>query len=587
MSKAKQTVFDAPLFGRLLAYTKPYYSVFLLALITVIGLAVFGALRPKVLQMAMDQNIEQQFQPGFLKYILWMFCLLFLEVICNLTFIYTASWLGQSVVRDIRIKLFNHILGFKMKYFDNSSVGVLLTRTVNDMERIADIFGEGLFMIFSDILKMMVVATVMVYMNWQLSIVVFFTLPIILLATKIFQKYMKSAFEEVRNEVSNLNSFTQERLTGMKIVQLFAREAIEFKRFKAINARHKKAWIKTVWYNSVFFPIAELLSSITLGAIIWLGGLNTIFDQTASIGDLAAFIMMVPMMFRPLHQIANKFNTLQMGMVAADRVFVVLDTHSNILDQGTQSLKAFKGDIEFKKVQFSYVASEPVLKGISFRVEPGKTVAIVGATGAGKSTIINLINRFYDIDKGQILFDGIDIKTIPLKLLRKQVAVVLQDVFLFADSILNNITLGNSEISEASVVKAAKQIGIHDFIKKLPGGYHYNVKERGVMLSVGQRQLISFLRAYVINPKVLILDEATASIDSNSEQLIQDATKKITKDRTSIVIAHRLATIQTADTIIVLDAGEIVEMGPHATLLKNNKGFYRGLYQAQFIEQAD
>ena len=587
MSKAKQTVFDAPLFGRLLAYTKPYYSVFLLALITVIGLAVFGALRPKVLQMAMDQNIEQQFQPGFLKYILWMFCLLFLEVICNLTFIYTASWLGQSVVRDIRIKLFNHILGFKMKYFDNSSVGVLLTRTVNDMERIADIFGEGLFMIFSDILKMLVVGTVMVYMNWQLSIVVFFMLPIILLATKIFQKYMKSAFEEVRNEVSNLNSFIQERLTGMKIVQLFAREAIEFKRFKAINARHKKAWIKTVWYNSVFFPIAELLSSITLGAIIWLGGLNTIFDQTASIGDLAAFIMMVPMMFRPLHQIANKFNTLQMGMVAADRVFVVLDTHSNILDQGTQSLKEFKGSIEFKKVQFSYVASEPVLKGISFRVEPGKTVAIVGATGAGKSTIINLINRFYDIDKGQILFDGIDIKTIPLKLLRKQVAVVLQDVFLFADSILNNITLGNSEISEASVVKAAKQIGIHDFIKKLPGGYHYNVKERGVMLSVGQRQLISFLRAYVINPKVLILDEATASIDSNSEQLIQDATKKITKDRTSIVIAHRLATIQTADTIIVLDAGEIVEMGSHATLLKNNTGFYRGLYQAQFIEQAD
>lgn len=587
MSKAKQTVFDAPLFGRLLAHTKPYYSVFLLALITVIGLAVFGALRPKVLQMAMDENIEQQFQPGFLKYIFWMFCLLFLEVICNLTFIYTASWLGQSVVRDIRIKLFNHILGFKMKYFDNSSVGVLLTRTVNDMERIADIFGEGLFMIFSDILKMLVVGTVMVYMNWQLSIVVFFTLPIILVATKIFQKYMKSAFEEVRNEVSNLNSFIQERLTGMKIVQLFAREAIELKRFKAINARHKKAWIKTVWYNSVFFPIAELLSSITLGAIIWLGGLNTIFAQTASIGDLAAFIMMVPMMFRPLHQIANKFNTLQMGMVAADRVFVVLDTHSNILDQGTQSLKAFKGSIEFKKVQFSYVASEPVLKGISFRVEPGKTVAIVGATGAGKSTIINLINRFYDIDKGQILFDGIDIKTIPLKLLRKQVAVVLQDVFLFADSILNNITLGNSDISEASVVKAAKQIGIHDFIKKLPGGYHYNVKERGVMLSVGQRQLISFLRAYVINPKVLILDEATASIDSNSEQLIQDATKKITKDRTSIVIAHRLATIQTADTIIVLDAGEIVEMGPHATLLKNNTGFYRGLYQAQFIEQAD
>ena len=585
MIKSKQTVFDAPLFGRLLAYTKPYAKIFILALITVIGLAVFGALRPKVLQLAMDQNIEQQFEPGFLKYIQWMFGLLFFEVVCNLTFIYTASWLGQSVVRDIRIKLFNHILGFKMKYFDNSSVGVLLTRTVTDMERIADIFGEGLFMIFSDILKMLVVGTVMVYMNWQLSIVVFCTLPIILLATKIFQRYMKKAFEDVRNEVSNLNSFVQERLTGMKIVQLFARETLELKQFKAINERHKKGWIKTVWYNSVFFPIAELLSSITLGSIIWLGGLNTVFNQTASVGDLAAFIMMVPMMFRPLHQIANKFNTLQMGMVAADRVFKVLDTKSNILDQGTVTIKEFKGAIEFKNVHFSYVKSEAVLKGISFKVKPGQTLAIVGSTGAGKSTIINLINRFYDLGKGQILMDGINIKNIALSSLRKQVAVVLQDVFLFADSILNNITLGNGEISEASVVDAAKQIGIHDFINNLPRGYHYNVKERGVMLSVGQRQLISFLRAYIINPKVLILDEATASIDSNSEQLIQQATKKITKDRTSIVIAHRLATIQKADAIIVLDSGKIVEMGTHTELLRNKEGFYSGLYKAQFLKE--
>ena len=587
MTKTKQTVFDAPLFGRLLAYIKPYYPIFVLALITVIGLAVFGALRPKVLQMAMDENIEQQFQPGFLSYMLWMFALLSMEVLCNLTFIYTASWLGQSVVRDIRIKLFNHILAFKMKYFDNSSVGVLLTRTVTDMERIADIFGEGLFMIFSDILKMLVVGTVMVYMNWQLSIVVFFTLPIILIATKIFQKYMKKAFEEVRNEVSNLNAFVQERLTGMKIVQLFAREMIEFKSFEAINQRHKKAWIKTVWYNSVFFPIAELLTSITLGIIIWLGGLNTVFDQTASVGDLAAFIMMVPMMFRPLHQIANKFNTLQMGMVAADRVFKVLDTNANISDLGTEPLKAFSGKIEFKNVQFSYVKNEAVLKGVSFTVMPGQTVAIVGSTGAGKSTIINLINRFYEIDKGQILFDETNIKSIPLKSLRKQVSVVLQDVFLFGDTILNNITLGNSQISEAAVVDAAKQIGIHDFIRKLPGGYHYNVKERGVMLSVGQRQLISFLRAYITNPKVLILDEATASIDSNSEQLIQAATKKITKDRTSIVIAHRLATIQKADVIIVLDAGEIIEMGTHSSLLKNKEGAYSGLYKAQFLKQED
>ena len=580
--KNKNIAFDAQLFGRLLGYTKRYYGIFFFALITVIGLAVFGALRPKVLQLAMDQNIEQQQQAGFLKYIFWMLILLFLEVVCNLFFIYYASWLGQSVVRDIRIKLFNKILGFKMKYFDNSSVGVLLTRTVTDMERIADIFGEGLFMIFSDILKMLVVGSVMAYMNWHLSIIVFCTLPIVLIATKIFQKYMKKAFEDVRNEVSNLNSFVQERLTGMKIVQLFAREAIEFQRFKEINERHKKGWIKTVWYNSVFFPIAELLSSITLGTIIWLGGLNVIFEQTATVGDLAAFIMMVPMMFRPLHQIANKFNTLQMGMVAADRVFKVLDTQSNIEDFGTEQLSNFKGEIEFDKVSFSYVANEPVLKNISFQVEPGQTIALVGSTGAGKTTIINLLNRFYDISSGAIRFDGKDIKTFSLKSLRKNVAVVLQDVFLFADTIFQNITLGDPKHSLVDVKAAAKQIGIHDFISSLPGGYQYNVKERGAMLSSGQRQLISFLRAYIINPKLLILDEATASIDSYSEQLIQDATKKITKGRTSIVIAHRLATIQKADKIIVMDAGEIVEFGTHKSLLKNQDGIYRGLYEAQF-----
>lgn len=585
--KNKNIAFDAQLFGRLLGYTKRYYGVFFFALITVIGLAVFGALRPKVLQLAMDQNIEQQQQAGFLKYIVWMLILLFLEVVCNLFFIYYASWLGQSVVRDIRIKLFNKILGFKMKYFDNSSVGVLLTRTVTDMERIADIFGEGLFMIFSDILKMLVVGSVMAYMNWHLSIIVFCTLPIVLIATKIFQKYMKKAFEDVRNEVSNLNSFVQERLTGMKIVQLFAREAIEFQRFKEINERHKKGWIKTVWYNSVFFPIAELLSSITLGTIIWLGGLNVIFEQTATVGDLAAFIMMVPMMFRPLHQIANKFNTLQMGMVAADRVFKVLDTQSNIEDFGTEELSNFKGEIEFDKVSFSYVANEPVLKNISFQVEPGQTIALVGSTGAGKTTIINLLNRFYDISSGAIRFDSKDIKTFSLKSLRKNVAVVLQDVFLFADTIFQNITLGDPKHSLDDVEAAAKQIGIHDFICSLPGGYQYNVKERGAMLSSGQRQLISFLRAYIINPKLLILDEATASIDSYSEQLIQDATKKITKGRTSIVIAHRLATIQKADKIIVMDAGEIVEFGTHKSLLKNQDGIYRGLYEAQFLKQAE
>ena len=583
MKNSKNTAFDAPLFKRLLHYIKPYRGIFIISLMTVIGLAVFGALRPKVLQLAIDQNIEQRFEPGFFKYILLMLGLLVLEVTCNLLFIYYASWLGQSVVRDIRIKLFKHILGFKMKYFDKSSVGVLITRTVTDMERIADIFGEGLFMIFSDVLKMGVVGAVMFYMNWRLSVIVFFSLPIVLIATKIFQKYMKKAFEDVRTEVSNLNSFVQERITGMKIVQIFAREAIEYKNFKEINARHRKGWIKTVWYNSVFFPIAELLSSITLGTVIWVGGLNTVLDQTASVGDLTAFIMMVPMMFRPLNQIANKFNTLQMGMVAADRVFKVLDTTSNIQDHGEDTIENVKGDLEFADVKFSYVENEPVLKGISFKVMAGDTIAIVGSTGAGKSTIVNLLNRLYDIDSGKITIDSKDIRTIELKSLRQNIAVVLQDVFLFADTILNNITLSNPAISELEVQSAAKEIGVHDFIMSLPNGYHYNVKERGVMLSSGQRQLISFLRAYVTNPKILILDEATASIDSYSEQLIQKATQKITLGRTSIVIAHRLATIQKSDMIIVLDAGQVVEKGTHKELLATKNGYYRNLYDAQFL----
>ena len=583
MKSSKKTAFDAPLFKRLLYYIRPYRGVFILSLLTVIGLAVFGALRPKVLQLAIDTNIEQRFEPGFLKYTLLMLGLLILEVTCNLLFIYYASWLGQSVVRDIRVKLFKHILGFKMKYFDKSSVGVLITRTVTDMERIADIFGEGLFMIFSDILKMGVVGAVMFYMNWRLSVIVFCTLPIVLIATKIFQKYMKKAFEDVRTEVSNLNSFVQERITGMKIVQIFAREEIEYQNFKAINARHRKGWIKTVWYNSVFFPIAELLSSITLGTVIWVGGLNTVLDQTASVGDLTAFIMMVPMMFRPLNQIANKFNTLQMGMVAADRVFKVIDTTSNIQDHGEGTIENIKGDLEFKDVKFSYVENEPVLKGVSFNVSAGDTIAIVGSTGAGKSTIVNLLNRLYDIDSGNITIDSKDIKSISLKSLRQNIAVVLQDVFLFADTILNNITLNNPAISELEVQSAAKEIGVHDFIMSLPNGYHYNVKERGVMLSSGQRQLISFLRAYVTNPNILILDEATASIDSYSEQLIQKATQKITYGRTSIVIAHRLATIQKSDLIIVLDAGEIVEKGTHSELLTLKNGFYRNLYDAQFL----
>ena len=585
MAEKQKKIFDITLFKRLLGYIKPYRLIFVLSLICVVGLAIFGAARPYVLKEAIDVNISPRLYDGFIAYILLMVGLLVLEVICQLLFIYFASWLGQSVVKDIRVKLFNHMLKFKMTYYDKSSVGVLITRAVTDMERIADIFGQGLFMIFSDILKMVVVAGAMLYINTRLSLIVFLTLPLIVFATKIFQRYMKRAFEDVRTEVSNLNSFVQERVTGMKILQLFTRETTEYKNFTKINERHKKGWLKTVWYNSIFFPIAEILSSITLAAIILKGGYDILGGSTTTtLGDLVSFTMFIPMLFRPLNQIANKFNTLQMGMVAADRVFQVLDTESQINDKGQIEAEHFKGDILLKDVRFSYEKNEEVLKGVNLDINSGETIAIVGATGAGKSTIINLLNRFYDIDSGEIAIDGTDIQKFSLNSLREQIAVVLQDVFLFADTILNNITLNNPIISEADVIAAAKAIGIHDFISSLPNGYHYNVKERGVMLSSGQRQLISFLRAYMTNPSILILDEATSSVDSYSEQLMQEATDKITKDRTSIIIAHRLATIQQADKIIVMDAGQIVEIGTHQTLLERENGYYRNLYEVQFLK---
>ena len=582
--KEKTQVYNIVLFKRILKYVYPYKLFFSICIISVLGLSIFGALRPVVLEKVVDQNLTAQISEGFLFYIIIMGLLLICEVISNYLFIYYASWLGQSVVKDIRVKLFNHILNFKMKYYDKSSVGILITRAVTDMERIADIFGQGLFMILSDILKMLLVGIVMIIMNWKLSIIVFFTLPLILIATMVFQKYMKTAFDEVRTEVANLNSFVQERVTGMKVLQLFAREEIEYLKFKEINERHKKAWLKTVWYNSIFFPVAEILSSLTLGVVVWYGGMNNILYNLTSLGELTAFIMMIPMMFRPLNQIANKFNTLLMGMVAAERVFNVLDTDSNISESGNKIANNLKGYIQFKNINFSYNESEIVLKNISFEIKAGTTTAIVGSTGAGKSTIINLINRFYEINSGDILIDGTNIKDFALSSLRNQIGFVSQDVHLFSDTILHNITLNNSNISFDQVKRASAEIGVHDFIKTLPNGYNYNVRERGIMLSTGQRQLISFLRAYVTDPRILILDEATSSIDTDSEILIQKAIEKMTDNRTSLVIAHRLSTIRNADNIIVMNLGEIVEQGTHQELLKIN-GFYKKLYDTQLKSQ--
>lgn len=586
MAKEKENIFDFTLFKRLFQYIKPYKAIFFGLLALVVLLAILSTATPYITKYAIDNSIAVKQPKSFLFYVFVMFVVLIFQTIFQLTFIYYAAWLGQNLVMDVRVKLFNHLLSFKMKYYDTSSVGVLITRAVTDMERIADIFGQGLFTIFRDLLAMVVVFGVMVYINWRLSLIVFIMLPLLLYATRIFQKYMKVTFEEVRNEVSNLNSFVQERLTGMKILQLFAREKIDYKNFKDINERHKKAWLKTVWYNSIFFPLADLVSSISIGLVAWYGGLSILLKGTeVSQGDLIAFVMFIPMLFRPLRQMADNFNTLQMGMVAANRVFKVLDTTSHIDDAGTHVAGYFKGSITFDNVFFNYVENEAVLKGVSFTVKSGETIAIVGATGAGKSTIVNLLNRFYEIKDGVIYVDGIDIKEFTLASLRTQIAVVLQDVFLFADTILNNITLNNPEITEEQVTQAAKEIGVHDFIASLPGDYHYNVKERGVMLSSGQRQLISFLRAYVTNPSILVLDEATSSVDSYSEQLIQKATDKITNNRTSIVIAHRLATIKKADKILVMDAGKIVEQGTHAQLLKKENGYYKKLYEVQFLKE--
>ena len=577
----KIKVYNIKLLKRLFTFTKDYYQNSLVAFFSVIGLSVFAALRPLVIEKIVDDNLVAQTKFMFFEYALLLLLLLLMEVFSNYLFIYNAGVLGQSVVKDIRVKLFNHIQNFKLKYYDDSSVGILITRTVTDMERIADIFGQGLFLIISDLLKMLIVSSVMIYMNIELSLIVFLALPFILFATKVFQKYMKKAFEEVRNEVANLNSFVQERITGINIVKLFAREEVEYKNFKTINERHKKAWLKTVWYNSIFFPFAEIFSSLTLGLVVWYGGMSIVLENTSSIGELTAFIMMIPMLFRPLNQIANKFNTLLMGMVAAERVFKILDKNEKIKDSGNKKTDTLKGKIHYKNVNFSYNQNINVLKSFNLNIKPGTVNAIVGPTGSGKSTIIKLLNRFYEIDSGEIMIDEIKIQEYSISSLRKNIGFISQDVHLFSDTILNNIVLYDKKITLENVKKAANDIQINDFIESLPGGYNYNVLERGVGLSTGQRQLISFLRVYIKNPQILVLDEATSSIDTESEILIQNAIKNITKNRTSIIIAHRLSTIYNADNIIVMKMGKIVEEGKHNELLKIKNGIYKKLYDSE------
>ena len=587
MAKYSGKAFDVEIFSRLMSFAKRYKLFFFIAASSTILLALFSVLTPYILINTVDDYILTKDKQGLLDYTLLMLGVLMIEVILQFTFIYFANWVGQHIIRDIRAKIFRHILNFKITYFDNNSVGKLVTRVVSDIETIAAFFSNGVFTIVSDILKMVAVTIIMFILNWKLACITLAILPILIYATKRFQVAIKATFQEVRDQVANLNSFVQERVTGMKIVQLFNREKVEYDNFLEINEKHKAAHVKTIWYYSVFFPIAEILSSIGIGLIVWFGGGQAIQNSGITVGMIMGFISYAQMLFRPLRQIADKFNQLQMGIVAGERVFGVLDTDSFISREGTTVAENIRGDIKFNDVRFSYIEGEEVLKGISFAAKKGETIALVGATGAGKSTIISLMNRFYEIDSGEIAVDGVSIDDYTVESLRNQIAIVLQDVFLFSDTIYNNITLKDESISLDEVKKAAKKIGIHDFIMSLPNDYNYNVKERGVMLSSGQRQLISFLRAYVSNPSILILDEATSSVDAYAEQLIQQATDTITKGRTSIIIAHRLATIKKADTIIVMDKGQIVEKGTHNDLLAKESGYYKNLYEKQFqLEKA-
>ena len=585
MAKVSGKIFDLVLFAKLSTYIKPFKSIYYFVMISAILLSSFSTVTPYLLKVTVDDYIRPKDYQGMIFLVILMFLSLLLEVVFQFLFVFYANLLGQKVIKDLRVKLFNKILHFKMAYFDKTAVGRLVTRSVNDIETIASIFSQGLFMIIADLLKMILVAGVMLYVDWSLSVIVFSVLPIILYATRLFQMSMKKAFEEVRIQVANLNSFVQERISGIKIVQLFSREKIEYDNFVSINKKHKKAWLKTVWFNSIFFPVAEISSSITIGLLVWYGGLNVISGGDVSLGTIFLFIQMSQMLFRPLRQIADKFNSLQMGMVAAERIFEILETHSNIEDKGTLKPSQINGNICLEKLGFSYIQGERIINDISLEIKSGETIALVGATGAGKSTIINLISRFYEFDSGDITIDGISIRKYDLKSLRNKVSVVLQDVFLFADSLFNNITLFDSRISKDKVIEAAKNIGVHDFIESLPNGYDYNVKERGVMLSTGQRQLIAFLRAYISEPSILVLDEATSSVDSYSEEIIQRAIDTLTKGKTSIIIAHRLATVKNADRIVVMHKGDIVEQGTHDELLKFKDGYYAKLYDVQFAEE--
>lgn len=592
MAQVTGKALDWKLLGRVMHYVKPYNKTFIIAVFLTIFLAGIAIIQPILIQKTMDDYILKNNYPGLVFMVELMITQLIVQTITQYYQTFITNWLGESVIRDLRIDIFNHITSLRLKYFDRTPIGVLITRTVSDLETIADIFSEGLISIMGDMLLLLAVVSYMLWVDWRLALITLIPMPFLFASTYVFKEAIKSSFQEVRTQVAHLNTFLAEHISGISIIQLFAREEQEMRKFVSVNKKYRDANIRSNWYYSIFFPVVEILFAMCIGLLVWYGSKRVLSDQQLTYlsttgkpvtpGTILAFIVYLNLLFRPIRQLADKFNTLQMGMVGADRIFKVLDTDEIAANTGHLKPARINGDIEFKDVWFAYNDENWVLKDINFKVKPGETLALVGATGAGKSSTINILNRFYEIGKGEVTVDGHNIQDYDVNYLRAQIATVIQDVFLFTDTIANNISLNNETITREQIIAAAKDVGAHEFIERLPGGYDYNVMERGSTLSAGQAQLISFIRALVYNPAILVLDEATSSVDTETEILIQNAIDKLMEGRTSIVIAHRLSTIQKADRIIVLDHGEIKETGTHQELLKIEDGYYRKLYDLQF-----
>lgn len=579
-------VFDWSLMKRILALARPFRLQMWAATFFAIMLAIVSPLRPNLIQMTVDDYILKLDGIGLMYMSMMLVGLLVVESLLQYSFIFLTRWLGQSVINNLRVDVFKHVISLRSQYFDRTPIGTITTRTVNDIETINDIFSQGLLQIIADLLTIVAIICFMVYQSWELTLVSLATFPFLIYSTYLFKEGIRSSFTKVRQQVAKLNAFLQEHISGMRIIQIFNAEQVEMKKFVEINNDHKKAHIESIWYYSIFFPVVEVILASAIGLMVWHGSNMVIRpDSPVSVGTLFAYILYLNMLFRPLRMLADKFNTLQMGMVAAERVFNLLDTKTTIENNGTFTPSHIEGNVDFEHVWFAYENENYVLKDISFNIKKGQTLAIVGATGSGKSSIINILNRFYEIQKGHIKVDGVDIKDYDLSALRRNIGMVLQDVFLFSGSILENITLNDPNITKEQAIEAAKMVGAHDFIMRLPGDYDYKVMERGATLSMGQRQLISFIRALVFDPNILVLDEATSSIDTESEMMIQNAIDKMVKGRTSIVIAHRLSTIQQADMIMVLDKGEIKETGTHEELLRYD-GWYKKLHEMQFKQAA-